>query len=87
MPTVQETTRSLGNAKYITTFDAKSGYHQLEVQEEHRPLTAFVTHKGLYEWIRMPFGSRNAGASFCRAVQSVLRPINDYYYYSDCGLM
>jgi len=88
MPTIQETIRSLGGTKYISTFDAKSGYHQLEVQEEHAPLTAFVTHKGLYEWIRMPFGLRNAEASFCRAVQSVLRPINDFCasYVDDMGV-
>jgi len=39
---------------------------------------AFVTHDGLYEWVRMPFGLNNAGATFVRAVRSVLQPIRSY---------
>ena len=52
--------------------------HQVPVREQDRWLTAFVTHDGLYEWVRMPFGLKNAGATFVRAVRSVLQPINDF---------
>jgi len=43
--------------------------------EEDRWLNAFITHDGLYEWVRMPFGLKNAGATFVRAVRSVLKPM------------
>ena len=56
--------------------------------EEDRWLTAFVTHDGLYEWVRMPFGLKNAGATFVRAVRNVLKPICNFSesYVDDIGV-
>lgn len=88
MSTVNETLSKIGSAKFISSFDAKSGYHQILVREEDRWLTAFVTHDGLYEWTRMPFGLKNAGATFVRVVRHVLRPISDFSasYVDDIGI-
>jgi len=78
MPTIDEVLRSIGKRRFISTFDAKSGYWQIPLAKEHRWLTAFITQDGLYEWLRMPFGLKNAGATFVRAVRSMLRPIRDF---------
>ena len=88
MSTINETLTKIGSAKYISTFDAKSGYWQIPVAEEDRWLTAFVTHDGLCEWLRMPFGLKNAGATFVRAVRTVLRPVRDVAesYVDDMGV-
>jgi len=72
MPTIDEVLRSIGEGQFISTFDARSGYWQIPLAEEHRWLTLFVTHDGLYEWLRMPFSLKNAGATFVRAVRSML---------------
>jgi len=77
MPTIDEVLRSIGKGQFISTFDARSGFWQIPLAEEHRWLTAFVTHDVLYEWFRMPFGLKNAGATFGRAVRSMLRLIHE----------
>ena len=88
MPTVNETLYKIGGAKFISTFDAKSGYWQIPVAKEDRWLTAFVTHDGLFEWVRMPFGLKNAGATFVRAVRTVLQSIRSFSetYVDDMGI-
>ena len=53
--------------------DAFSGYHQILMVEEDQEKTAFITPKGCYCYTRMPFGLRNTGATFQRAMQSSLR--------------
>ena len=58
MATIDEVLRSVGRGRYISTFDAKSGYWQIRVAEEDRWLTAFVTHDGLYEWSECRLDSR-----------------------------
>jgi len=44
MATIDDVLRKIGHARYISTYDAKSGYWQIPVTEEDRWLTAFVTH-------------------------------------------
>ena len=88
MPTVNDCLLKIGAAKFISTFDAKSGYWQIPVDEDSRWLTAFVTNDGLYEWVRMPFGLKNAGATFVRAMRIMLTPVKDFTeaYVDDMGV-
>ena len=50
-----------------------SGYWQIEIAEEDRHKTAFITKYGLFEHKRMAFGLCNAPATFQRVIQFVLR--------------
>ncbi|GFW80921.1 retrovirus-related Pol polyprotein from transposon 297 [Trichonephila clavipes] len=42
------------------------------MQDEAKPLTAFVTHSGHYQWKVMPFGMKNAGSTFQKSMDNAL---------------
>ena len=76
LPLLQDCIDALEGCQYFTTLDMASGYYQLEVAEEDRDKTAFVTKYGIFSFRRMPFGLCNAPATFSRAVSLVLRGIS-----------
>lgn len=63
----------LGKAQYFTTIDLAKGFHQILVREDDRKKTAFSTPFGHYEFVRMPFGLKNAPSTFQRLMNSILR--------------
>lgn len=64
MPRIDDLMDRLGGAKYLTTLDLTRGYWQVPVERNSRPLTAFTTPYGLYQFVVMPFGLKGAPATF-----------------------
>ncbi|XP_036339767.1 uncharacterized protein K02A2.6-like [Rhagoletis pomonella] len=64
MPIMEEQFSQLSGNIYFTTLDLRTGYHQIEIDENSKKFTAFVTTDGHYEYNRMPFGLVNAPAFF-----------------------
>ncbi|CAF4878033.1 unnamed protein product [Pieris macdunnoughi] len=72
LPNITDILDKLGHSVYFTTLDLASGFHQIELESNDIPKTAFNTPYGHYEFLRMPFGLKNAPATFQRAMDSVL---------------
>ena len=64
LPMIDYILDHLGKAKYFSAFDLSAGFHQIPMKEDDKKYTAFSTTQGHFEYNRMPFGLRNAPATF-----------------------
>ena len=72
LPRIEDILDTLGGAKYFSSLDLLSGYWQMELNDDVKQKSAFITHHGLFEFVCMPFGLCNAPATFQRLMQRVL---------------
>ena len=73
LPRIEECFDYLSGAKYFSCLDLRSGYYQVDIEEEDKPKTAFtVGHLGFYEFNKMPFGLSNSPATFQRLMEKVI---------------
>ena len=89
MPLVADALDSLAGASVFSVLDLKSGFWQIQMQKDSQQKTAFSTHNGLYEFLTMPFGLVNSGASFQRLMGHILRGLEYHFaliYIGDISL-
>ena len=75
---MEDVIQRIGGKRYITSMDCRAGYHQTSVRERDKWLTAFLCLGKLFEYNRTFCGMRNAGQTFFRAMQSILRPLKEF---------
>lgn len=83
VPHIQDFSAHLAGKVTFSKVDLVRGYHQVPVHTMDVPKTAVITPFGLFEFLRMPFGLKNAAQSFQRLMDSVLRDLPFLFVYLD----
>jgi hypothetical protein len=71
LPRIDQIVDSTAGCETLSFLDAYSGYHQIRMKESDQLATSFITPFGMYCYTTMPFGLRNAGATYQRCMNHV----------------
>ena len=72
-----------GRGKAFTKLDLSHASLQIPLDEESRQYVVINTHKGLFEYTRLPFGVASAPSIFQRVMENQLQGINCVCIYID----
>ncbi|CAC5412418.1 unnamed protein product [Mytilus coruscus] len=78
LPLIDDLLASVGKAKVMTSLDLKSGCYQVKVKESDKEKTAFVCHKGLFEFNVLPIGLASGPSLFSELVTEVLHGLEHF---------
>lgn len=76
LPLIDDIYSQLAGSQVFSKIDCQSGYWQIPLDESSKHLTAFVTHKGLFEFNVMPFGLSGAASTFQKAADMSLADLS-----------
>ncbi len=83
LPHIQDFNANLAGMKVFSKIDLIRGYHQIPMAPGDVHKTAIITPFGLWEFLRMPFGLKNAAQAFQRLMDGILRGIPFVFVYLD----
>jgi hypothetical protein len=83
VPHIQDFTAHLAGCTIFSKVDLVRGYHQIPVHADDISKTAVITPFGLYEYLHMPFGLKNAAQAFQRLMDTVGRGLDFIFIYLD----
>ncbi len=83
LPNNADLVARLAGCTIFSKLDLKKGYLQVPVAASDVPKTAIITPFGLFEFVRMPFGLKNAGMTFQRLMDTLLGGLPFAFVYLD----
>ena len=72
-PRIDQIVDSTAGCDLLSFLDAYSGYNQICMKVDDEEHTAFITPYGVFCYMIMPFGLKNAGATYQRMMQACLK--------------
>ncbi|CAA0841932.1 Unknown protein, partial [Striga hermonthica] len=73
LPRIDQLVDSTAGCELLSLMDASQGYHQIPLAKEDWKRVSFITSKGTYCYVVMPFGLKNAGATYQRLVDQIFK--------------
>ncbi|WP_353213430.1 reverse transcriptase domain-containing protein, partial [Rhodovarius sp.] len=83
LPNMADFSGRLDGCQVFSKLDLRKGYLQVPVRPSDVAKTAIITPFGLWEFLRMPFGLKNAGMTFQRLMDRVLQGLDFVFVYLD----
>ncbi|MBW0533257.1 hypothetical protein O181_072972 [Austropuccinia psidii MF-1] len=78
IPRIQEKLTKLPQAKFITAIGSLKGFHQNVLTDNAKKLLRIIVNCGIFEYIRMPFGIKNAPSHSQRMMNTIfLQELSD----------
>ena len=78
IPTLPDILDRVGQAAVLSKIDLTSGFHQIQVDAQSRDFTTFLSPRGKFKFVCMPFGLKNAPSHFQRCMEKVLQPVSEF---------
>ena len=83
MVAAEDLLTKIKGSKIFSKLDLCKGYWQVPMREKDISKTGFVTQDGHYEFLRMPFGLCNSGATLVRSLRKILSGVPNVAVYMD----
>ena len=83
MKTPEDLFQCLGKSNYFSKIDLSEGFWQIPMAEEDVKKMTFFTSDGNYEFILMPFGMKNSGATLVRGLRMLISDLRNVDSYID----
>ena len=83
LPKVDDLFSQLAGGKKFTKLDLAHAYQQIALEPDSKQYLTINTHKGLYQYTRLPFGVHSAPAIFQRTIEGILRGVKNVAVYID----
>ena len=83
IPKIEDLFNQLEKGKYYTKLDLSQAYQQISLEEHSKKYVVINTHKGLFQYTRLPFGISSAPGIFQRVIESLLKGVRGVVVYLD----
>ncbi|KAL0347753.1 UNVERIFIED_CONTAM: Retrovirus-related Pol polyprotein from transposon [Sesamum calycinum] len=74
LPRIDQLVDSTSRCELLSMMDVSQGHHQIMLASKDHKRVSFITSDGTFCYVAMPFGLKNAGATYQRLVDKIFRP-------------